>query len=283
MTTHIAPPALRSAEIRRWILGLRDLRRDGLDLAVRGRAGVPSLRSGDRCFAIATGRGRWLVGLADAHGPGEGAAEAARALVAHLRNRAPALARAGASLAGILADANAFVRRTVHCDSAESASDARSLLRTGTVRPTRLAGPLRASPASSGRLVSVVLVHTDATHHAVRIAVAGAVSPLAAGRTGDVVSLGDRGPALGLVDAARWTETGPVRLAPGHVLLAVTDGVPDRARDDGETFGVARVSRVLSEHCRFAPRAVVRSVLDASDAFAPDDPADRTAFALRLR
>jgi serine phosphatase RsbU (regulator of sigma subunit) len=248
MTSLFAPTVPRNAELRGWVIGLQDLERDGLDVAVRGRAGAATLRSGDRCFAIATGPGRWLLGLADAHGPGDEAADAARSVVGHLRARAAALLPGSGELPRLLGDTNAFVRRTLR-----------------------------------GRLVSVVLVHADAAHHAVRVAVAGGVAPLVVGRSGDVVPLGDRGPVLGLVDAARWAETPPVRLAPGHVLAAVTDGVPDRARDDGSTFGVGRVAEILARHRADRPRGVVRAVLDACDAFAPGDPADRSALALRLR
>ena len=235
--------APRTAELRGWAVGLRDLRRDAIDLSVRGRAGVPGVRAGERCFAIATGSGRWLIGLADAQGPGDGAADAARAVVGHLRRAAPFR-----DLQTVLAGANRFARESI-----------------------------------PGRLVEMTLLDVDAPRHAVRIAVAGGVAALAAGRSGDVVALGERGPALGLVADAKWSVTGPVRLAPGHLLAAVTDGIVDRARDDGTTFGEARVAALLSEHRGASPRTAARALLDQGDAWSGDDPADRTALALRLR
>lgn len=232
----------RRGELRGWAIGLRDLRRDGVRLAVRGRPGTAGLPSGDRCLAAATGPGRWLVGLLDARGPGEDASRLARTVAQHLRHHA-----AGRELAAVLSDVDAFVREE-----------------------------------GRGRLLAVTLVEVDGPHHAVRVAVAGGVVPLVAGRSGDVVALGERGPHLGLGAGARWRVAGPVRLAPGHHLLVTTDGVPDRTRDDGSTFGGERVAAVLRAHRDASPRVVVRAVLDAAEAWSADDASDHTALALRL-
>lgn len=238
-----SPGARRVAELRGWVLGLRDLRRDGIDVAVRGRTGIAGERSGERCLAIQTGPRRWLVGLVDARGPGADAADAAHALVSHLRRRA-----ALRELPAILADANAFVR----------AHD-------------------------RGLLVAASLLDVDAAHHSVRAAVAGGVAPLVAGRSGDVVALDAHGPGLGLVADPRWTIAGPLRLAPGHLLLAATDGVQDRVRDDGEAFGRVRVAGVLAACRADGPRAAARTAIRAACDWAPEDPSDLSALALRVR
>lgn len=247
MTTMTPPPVLsdspRGAELRGWALGMRELRSDAIDLAVRGRPGLAGVRAGERCFAIATGAGRWLVGVADARGPGDEAADLARAVVGHLRRAAPFR-----EVASVLAGANRFVRES-----------------------------------APGRLVAVTLVDVDGPRHAVRIAVAGGVPALVAGHSGDVFRIGERGPALGLVEDPRWRVAGPIRLAPGHLLAVVTDGVTDRVRDDGTTFGDARVAAVLRDHVHGSPRAAARAILDRGDTWSTDDVADRTALALRLR
>lgn len=243
MTTVLSSQVSRSTELRAWVVGLRDLRHEGIDLAVRGRTGLAGVRAGDRCFATQTGAGRWLLGLLDARGPGDDAAEVAREVVGFLRRRS-----ARREPAAVLADADEFVRAE-----------------------------------GRGRLVAATLVDVDVPRHAVRIAVAGGVVPLVAGRSGDVVALGDRGPALGLGAGARWTVAGPVPLAPGHVLPATTDGVPDRARADGTTFGARRVAETLRDLRSAPPRAVVRAVLDEADRWSADDRSDRSALALRLR
>lgn len=234
------PP--RSAELRGWALGVRDLRRDAVDLAVRGRRGAPGVRSGERCFAIATGAGRWLVGVADARGPGDDAADTARDVVGHLRRAAPFR-----DLQTVLADANRFVR-----------------------------------DAAPGCLVALTLIDVDARRHAVRVAVAGGVPAFVAGRSGDVVRLGDAGAGLGLVEDPRWHVSGPVRLAPGHLLAVVTDGVVDRADDDGVTFGESGVAAALRDHRDATPRVAARALLSRGDAWSASDVADRTVLTLRL-
>jgi len=232
----------RSAELRGWILGLRELRADGIRLAVRGRGGIPGVRSGDRCVAVETAPGRWLLGLVDAGGPGEDAASAARAVAGFLRRNA---ARREPVTTAALADT--FVRESL-----------------------------------GSRLVQATLVDVDAARHSVRVVLAGGPAPVAVGRSGEVVALGDPGPALGLVDDARRVEAGPFRLGPGHLLLLATDGVREAVRDDGAAFGEMRVRATLRDLCADTPRTVVRTLLDRIDAFAPDDATDRTALALRL-
>jgi serine phosphatase RsbU (regulator of sigma subunit) len=122
----------------------------------------------------------------------------------------------------------------------------------------------------------------DAPRHTVRIALAGSVTPVAVGRSGEVVALGERGPALGLVDEARWRDTGPVRLAPGHLLVAPSDGIVERVREDGTVFGLWRVAETIRALRDARPRELVRALLARAEQFGDEEGGDRTAFALRV-
>ena len=243
MTTTFLPSIDRHHDLRTWVRTLRDLERDGVHGAVRSVPGREDAPSGEYAFAVSTGPRRWLIGLLDARGPGEEAAATARAVAGHLRARS----RTVRELPTLLTSANDFVRREARY-----------------------------------RLVKATLIGVDALHHSVRIALAGAVTPLVVGRTGDVVPLGDRGPALGLVAEAHWRETGPVRLAPGHLLAAVTDGVVERPCLDGTAFSLWRVAQTMRSHLGARPRAAVRALLARVDAFGEDEGSDRTALALRV-
>lgn len=135
-----------------------------------------------------------------------------------------------------------------------------------------------------GVLARGVVVALDPARHAFRYAVAGGVAPFVVGRSGDVVRLTERGPALGLVSGIARREVGPLRLAPGHLFLACTEGLLESVRDDGTTFGEAGLGDVLHRRRDDRPRAVVRDVLRAAAAWGGCANArPRTAFAFRLR
>ncbi len=137
--------------------------------------------------------------------------------------------------------------------------------------------------ANGDQLVSVLLVLVDAERATVRLANAGHVSPLAVGRSGGVVALEGRGPALGLLPDVDYHDAGPLRLGASMVLLAVSDGVTDAVDRDGHRFGREGVSRVLAASRENGPRPVVRNVLSAVAQFgSPDEADDRTALALRF-
>lgn len=234
-------------DLRGAALAARGLARRGVEFAARGD-GVLA-RSGEAVevwpvAGLLVGTRRSLVALAEVAGPPAAADDGLDALLAHLREEAPFAVHLGA----VLASADAVVREF------------------------------------PGVLARVLLVATDSERHTVRFASAGATPPLVVGRTGDVVPLDERGPALGLVRDGSWRETGPLRLAPGHLLLAATTGVTESPREDGATFGDEGLRDLLSRRRDESPRAVVREALRASAAFAGGgSPAPRTAFALRIR
>ncbi|MCE9637091.1 MAG: serine/threonine-protein phosphatase [Planctomycetes bacterium] len=234
---------LRREALRESVGVIRALRRTGVDTAARSVTGRGDVPSGDLAFAQEVAPCRWILGLVDARGPGADAAATAVAIEDHIRSRS----RAVRELPLLLASANDFLR----CEA-------------------------------PGRLAAVSLIALDTARRTVRVALAGAVTPVVLGRDGDVAVLGRRGPALGLVDDVRWRDSAPVRLGPGHLLVAATDGVVECVRDDGSTFGLWRVAETMRE-LRDAPaRSVVRSVLVRASAFGDESGSDRAALALRM-
>ena len=243
-----------TTDLRRLALTIRRLEASGVDAAVRGRpAGTAGRRSasafGERVEIVDLGARRTLIAVIDAHGPGEAARDVAAALAVHVRFAAE---RNYEPPTLLLASSDELVRRMARDERAGTAS------------------------------MLVLLI--DAVHHTVRIANAAMPAPLVGGRAGLVVPLGDRGPALGLGSGVPRRESGPIRLSPGQVLLAATDGVFDAAQADGAAFGADHVAEILSSARAEGPSAVARRVLAASEAWAaPEDQDDRTAVALRLK
>jgi serine phosphatase RsbU (regulator of sigma subunit) len=77
-----------------------------------------------------------------------------------------------------------------------------------------------------------------------------------------------------------YRDAGPLRLAPGMVVLAVTDGVHDAVDREGHPFGSHGASRALAAVRELGPRAVVRRVLEQVDRHGTAEEADdRTALA----
>lgn len=94
-------------------------------------------------------------------------------------------------------------------------------------------------------------------------------------RSGRVVSTTAGGTMLGLLPTAGAVDAS-VRLAPGDVLLAYTDGATDARGADGRRFGERRLRRAFAGAAPGGPDAVVQGVRKAIDGFcdAAPDPAD---------
>ena len=233
-----------------WLSPRRSLGPAGvflLTVAARG-AGVLA-RSGEAVevwpvAGFTVGTRRSLLALAEVAGPPAPAADALDALLGRLREEAPFAVHLGALLRSADESVHEF----------------------------------------PGVLARVLLLATDSENHTVRFASAGAVPPLVVGRTGGIVLLDERGPALGLVRDGAWRESGPLLLTPGHLLLATTSGVTETPREDGRTFGEVALRGLLAERRGDTPRNVVRAVLRASAEFGGRAaPSPRTALALRMR
>lgn len=222
---------------------LRALRRDGIRLAARR---VPAGdAAGDFVVAYPLGQSRWLIGIGDAMGRGPEARRLAQAVKDYLEARANKVRRLGDLLAG----ANELV-----CELGGGES-----------------------------FVSLLLFVVDARRRTLRIANAGHVEPLAAGRSGGVVALEGHGPALGLIPGAEYRDAGPLRFPPRVLVLAATDGVTEATSPTGEHFGRERTASALARARARGPRGAVREVVESLLAFGDGEPRDAaTVLALRF-
>jgi serine phosphatase RsbU (regulator of sigma subunit) len=223
---------------------MRRMRHDGI--AVSARQALVGGETGDLVEFVPLGEKRWLVALIDAKQRGPRGAEIARDVARLIATRAHSTRHPGA----LLAAANALVHET----------------------------------AGGDELVSVAVFVLDGVRRTIRMANAGQVAPRAVGRSGGVVALEGHGPALGLLPDVDYRDGGPLRLGPGMLVLAVTDGVVDAVDREGHAFGREAVGRSLAAVRELGPRAVVRRVLaDAGRHASPDEADDRTALAFGFR
>lgn len=220
---------------------LRAARRDGIVICSRQVPAQPE--SGDLVRTVALGDHRWLVAVGDVMGHGREAARLAGRIGDHIELRARRVSNLG--------------------DLASSANDLVFDLTDGD------------------RFASLLLLLLDGRNGTFRIANAGQVEPLAVGRGGGVVALGGHGAALGVLREARYRESGPVRMARGMVMAAVTDGVTDALDAEGRIYGRERLASALAREREHGPRAVVRRVLrEVSSHAATGD--DRTVLAVQF-
>jgi serine phosphatase RsbU (regulator of sigma subunit) len=226
--------------LRDHVRRLRRMRHDGI--VVSARRSLVGEEAGDLVELVPLGDRRWLVALLDSRTPGPAGAETAREVARAIATRAATTRHPGE----LLEAANALVYEAAHGEE----------------------------------LISAVLFVLDGARRTIRLANAGQIAPLAVGRSGGVVALEGHGPALGLLPDSAYRDAGPLRLAPGMVVMAVTDGIHDAVDRDGNPFGRAGTSRSLAAARAHGPRAVVRRVLADAERHATRDEADdRTALA----
>jgi serine phosphatase RsbU (regulator of sigma subunit) len=116
----------------------------------------------------------------------------------------------------------------------------------------------------------------------IRFAGAGHLSPLHLSAGGEVTELRSQGVPLG-VDRRAGVRTDERRLAPGDIVFAFTDGLPE-ARRSSELLGTQRLQEVVVAKARVVntaelPAAVHREVSDWAGGLADDS----VALALRRR
>jgi sigma-B regulation protein RsbU (phosphoserine phosphatase) len=226
--------------LRDHVRRVRRMRQDGI--LVAARQALLAAETGDLVQFVPLGDKRWLVALVDAKARGPKGAEIARDVARLFAARAHTTRRLG--------------------DLLDAAND------------------LVHEAAAGEELVSVALFVLDGARRTIRMANAGQVAPLAVGRSGGVVALEGHGPALGLLPDVEYHEAGPLRLAPGMIVLATTDGVHDAVDREGHPFGREGSSRALAAVRDHGPRAVVRrTIADVARHGAPDEADDRTALA----
>ena len=76
-----------------------------------------------------------------------------------------------------------------------------------------------------------------------------------------------------------------VRLAPGDMVVLMSDGLPELPDIDGEPLGYDRVSRAVAEAPAGRPQEMIDALLRAAEEWAGEGPPndDITFVALRVR
>ena len=131
--------------------------------------------------------------------------------------------------------------------------------------------------------VTLFYAHVDSQRREVRYVNAGHEPPLLLRRTGSTQRLDSTGTVLGLTGRAVY-EQRTIRIDPGDVLVAFTDGVTEATDIDGQQWGENGVLNVL-RRCRHARGSeLVAEILESAGRFAdPAAPADdRTGVVVRL-
>ena len=107
------------------------------------------------------------------------------------------------------------------------------------------------------------------------VAAGGHPLPLCLSEDG-VREIGSTGTMLGAFSAAAWPES-TFDVHPGHMLVAITDGVTDAVGANRERFGRARLHSVLDRSRTEAPTIVRERLISALDEFQVGAQTDDTA------
>ncbi len=77
----------------------------------------------------------------------------------------------------------------------------------------------------------------------------------------------------------------PIRMEPGDIFVALSDGVVDAERTGGERFGTARVIELVTRHCRSSAAELTAALRDAVADFTGAARAedDRTGLVVKPR
>jgi sigma-B regulation protein RsbU (phosphoserine phosphatase) len=179
-----------------------------------------------------------------------------------------ALIYSESSVAGLLASRDGRGGR--HDELFESPGHILSLLNRHLFRSTQ-----------PEKYATLFLAYYDVATSMLTYSNAGQLPPLVLGRDGGVRRLDQGGTVVGLMDGMRYEE-GRVKLQPGDIMVAYSDGVTEPENDFGE-FGEVRLMEVVRRY-RDQPLHVISSqVMQALDAWigAEEQPDDITLVLAR--
>ena len=122
----------------------------------------------------------------------------------------------------------------------------------------------------------------DATSTKLTLVNAGHPAALLLSKPGQVRTLTATGPALGLVEAGDFGSQS-LRLAPGTLLVAYTDGVTDACNEAEEDFGEMRLIETIEAVRTHSAARICSTILDSVRAFrgARQDQDDVTVMVVR--
>jgi PAS domain S-box-containing protein len=172
----------------------------------------------------------------------------------------------------LMASTHAYLRSLAH-----TSSDVGEIL--------RIANTVLAKETEDDRFVTVLLGRLDPATRRFDYCSAGHPPGYVFNAAGEVTScLRSTSIALGILPHAEFAAAGPVQLAPGDLLLLMTDGVLEALSPAGEAFGAERMLQVVRGY-RHRPacgivEGLCRAVLDFSGREKPID--DVTALVLKV-
>ena len=113
----------------------------------------------------------------------------------------------------------------------------------------------------SGRFVTSLLVRLDPGASQLAFANAGHPSGYVLGPEGELRQVMARGgPPLGVEPRTAYTESPPLDLQAGELVILTTDGVEEAESPDGEMFGEARLLNVARAHSHRPAREIIAAV-----------------------
>ncbi len=123
----------------------------------------------------------------------------------------------------------------------------------------------------------------DKSKNKFEYATAGHNYPIWVRNDGQYDTLCKGGPALGLIENAKY-KTGTVNLSANDVLLFFTDGVTETMDDAKEQYGEKRLNDLLIQSCYLTAQEIVNKILDDLNNFNDNEflQDDRTILVLKI-
>jgi len=158
-------------------------------------------------------------------------------------------------------------------------------LADGALAPSTLVTRLNRSLAATcpgNRFITLFLGAVDPAGGELRFANAGHNPPFLFRQDGEVLTLKDGGPVLGLFAGMRYDEF-RCGLGPGDLLLLYSDGVTEAVNLAGEEFGEERLIDLVKSRAGASAAAIVAEIQTAVEQWAAGQPAsdDITVVAAR--
>jgi sigma-B regulation protein RsbU (phosphoserine phosphatase) len=135
------------------------------------------------------------------------------------------------------------------------------------------------------RFITLLLARLDPNMGTLTYASAGHTTGYVFDSRGDVKqALESTAIPLGVLPQGNFAGSGPLPLAPGDLVLLLTDGVVEARDPDGTTFGPGRTAEVLRQHRHEAARHIVDHLYQAVRVFAQHQPQfdDITATVIKV-
>lgn len=148
------------------------------------------------------------------------------------------------------------------------------------------ANQVLAEDVGSERFVTLFLARLNAKQRSVAYVNAGHIPGYIFGASGEVLTTLKRtGIPLGLREDTVYHESAEIQLAPGQMLLMLTDGFEEAEGEDGEMFGVHRVLDVLKRHRNAPATEIVQALYREVREFTADSPQldDLTAIVVKVK